>query len=113
MLESFALKNFSSRTRTRTYVGGYNVETGEIVIASSGGKRPGMAFCAEGNVCNALGGDPSKVRFTNAVTVEKVNGKSVVVPKPVCAKCQIDYPSPFSFPSNVKWQNGEWDRGNY
>ncbi|MFF4216404.1 DUF6531 domain-containing protein [Streptomyces nondiastaticus] len=114
LLESFALKNFSSKTGTRTYAGGYNIETGEIAIASSGGKFPGVSYCAEGNVCFALGGDAAKIRFTNAYTVEKVDGNLVVSLKPVCASCQIDYPSPFQFQSGIQHGlPGSWDSQNY
>ncbi|MFD9192349.1 DUF6531 domain-containing protein [Streptomyces phaeochromogenes] len=96
MVDDFALKNHSAATNTRTYVGGYNTETGQIALASSGGKWPGYSYCAEGNVCFALGSDASKIVFTNAKTVEKVNGVKMPKLKPVCVGCQNDYdPSQF------------------
>ncbi|MFG3282142.1 FG-GAP-like repeat-containing protein [Streptomyces sp. NPDC048111] len=114
MLDAFVRDNYGRKIATRTYVGGYHIETGEIALASSGGTKPGVSYCAEGNVCLALGGDATKVRFTNALTAEKKDGNIIVSPKPVCLKCQVDYPSPFQFPVNVEWEaKGEWDKGNY
>ncbi|MFC7891716.1 DUF6531 domain-containing protein [Streptomyces sp. NPDC057381] len=109
MVDDFALRNHSSRTNTRTYVGGYNTETGQIALASSGGRFPGYSYCAEGNVCFALGGDASKIIFTNAKTVEKVNGVKVPQLKPVCVGCQDDYgPSQF-IPGVTPEQGGRWE----
>ncbi|NHI06587.1 RHS repeat-associated core domain protein [Streptomyces sp. KO7888] len=112
MVDDFALTNHSSRTNTRTYVGGYNTETGQIALASSGGRFPGYSYCAEGNVCFALGGDASKIIFTNAKTVEKVNGVKVPQLKPVCVRCQNDYdPSQF-IPGVTPEQGGRWEGFN-
>ncbi|WP_431983262.1 DUF6531 domain-containing protein [Streptomyces qinglanensis] len=114
LIEGFALKNYTRRTGTRTYVGGYNTRTGEIAVASSGGRFPGMAYCAEGNVCLALGGDITKVRFTNAYTVRKTGEGIFVKPKPVCESCQVDYSSPFQFRKGVRHKSpGPWDEGNF
>ncbi|MEU3508451.1 RHS repeat-associated core domain-containing protein [Streptomyces longwoodensis] len=46
----------------KTWTAGYNAETGEIAVASSG-----CGFCAEGNVINALGGDANRVTLTRAL----------------------------------------------
>ncbi|WP_437073864.1 DUF6531 domain-containing protein [Streptomyces sp. enrichment culture] len=109
MVDDFAVRNYSNRTNTRTYVGGYNTETGQIAVASSGGRWPGYSLCAEGNVCMALGGDASKVVFTNAKTVEKVKGVKTALPKPVCVKCQNDY-DPSQFIDGVKVEpGGRWE----
>ncbi|MEN8655448.1 RHS repeat-associated core domain-containing protein [Streptomyces sp. 21So2-11] len=115
MLEGYALKNYSSKHSGRTYVGGYNTQTGEIAIGSSGGKFPGVSYCAEGNVCYALGGDATKIRFTNAYTVKKGEGANLIVKKkPVCVNCQADYPSPFQFQPGVQHDSpGPWDAQNY
>lgn len=109
MVDKFALNNYSNRTNSRTYVAGYNTETGQIAVASSGGRWPGYSNCAEGNVCFALGGDASKVIFTNAKTVEKVNGVKTPKPKPVCVNCQNDY-DPSQFIRGVQRDpGGRWE----
>lgn len=89
-----SIPGYIKRTGNRSYVGGYNTETGEIAVASSGTRAPGApSYCAEGNVCNALGGDGSKVIFGNAHTVVRgSDGTLAVKPKHVCVKCQADYP---------------------
>ncbi|MGW1322908.1 RHS repeat domain-containing protein [Streptomyces antibioticus] len=103
----FALKNYSRSKRGKTYVGGYNIETGDIALAQSGGCKPGPSYCAEGNVVHALGGDPTKVRFTIAYTVkEEAGGHTVAVMKEVCKRCQVDYVTPFQFESGAVPQEG-------
>lgn len=73
-----------------------------------------MAYCAEGNVCLALGGDITKVRFTNAYTVVKTGEGIFVKRKPVCEGCQADYSSPFQFRKGVRHKSpGPWDEGNF
>ncbi|MEU9773763.1 RHS repeat-associated core domain-containing protein [Streptomyces sp. NPDC047968] len=111
---NFALKNYSRPTKNKSYVGAYNIETGDIALAQSGGCKPGLSYCAEGNAVRALGGDPTKVRFTIAYTVKRENGTSVAVMKPVCKQCQLDYPSPFQFESGaVPEKGGIWHQGHY
>ncbi|WP_141366406.1 RHS repeat-associated core domain-containing protein [Streptomyces sp. 6-11-2] len=111
----FALKNYSRKKRLKTYAGGYNIETGDIALAQSGGCKPGPSYCAEGNVVRALGGDPTKVRFTIAYTVESKPDKSLVaVVKPVCWECQLDYPSPFQFELGaVPEPGGIWEKQHF
>ncbi|OJF09813.1 LamG-like jellyroll fold domain-containing protein [Couchioplanes caeruleus] len=91
-LPAFALENRTSKTAKRAYVGALNTETGDTVMASSGGMPGCPSFCAEGNALNALGGDPSKVIFTRAVQVHSSGGKHTVKTRDVCAQCQDDYP---------------------
>ncbi|MFG3661309.1 RHS repeat domain-containing protein [Streptomyces sp. NPDC047706] len=111
----FALKNFTKRKRLKTYAGGYNIETGDIALAQSGGCKPGPSYCAEGNVVRALGGDPTKVRFTIAYTVTTEADKgTVAVVKPVCTECQLDYPSPFQFEwGAVPEEGGIWHKQGF
>lgn len=110
----FALKNEKGavkKARGRTYVGGYNIETGDIALASSGGLAPGCGYCAEGNVVRALGGDASKVRLTIAYHVERVGEELIVKMKPVCKKCQVDFPNPFQFQRGVTGEKGgDWEK---
>ena len=92
-LPAFALFSRTKATESRAYVGALNTETGDIALASSGGLAPCDAFCAEGNALLALGGDPDKVIFTGAVWVRRgSDGLLTAVPKPVCHRCQFDYP---------------------
>ncbi|MGP4044768.1 DUF6531 domain-containing protein [Streptomyces sp. 2A115] len=107
-----SISTYIKRTGNRSYVGGYNTETGEIAVGSSGTRTPGApSYCAEGNVCNALGGDGAKVIFGNAYTVERqAGGALMVVPKPVCVKCQADYPES-QFVDGVKPEpGGPWGK---
>lgn len=112
---AFALKNWSKRKKNKTYAGGYNIETGDIALAQSGGCKPGPSYCAEGNVVQALGGDPTKVRFTIAYTVRiEGDGHTVATPKDVRTECQLDYPSPFQFEWGAKPQEGGiWEQQYY
>lgn len=67
----------SQRGKIATVTGGPNIETGESV---SGVNHGGM--CAEDDVAQQLGGDPSKIRFSSATrprTNEQVN---------ICPRCQ-------------------------
>ncbi|WP_409350464.1 RHS repeat-associated core domain-containing protein [Streptomyces bacillaris] len=111
----FALKNFSMSKRNKTYAGGYNIDTGDIALAQSGGCKPGLSYCAEGNVVHALGGDPTKVRFTIAYNASRQpDGTVVAKPKDVCLKCQLDYTSPGQFEPGVKGEpGGLWDELGY
>lgn len=78
--------------------------TGQRAMASSGGLLPGRGYCAEGNVVRLLGGDPTHVVFTRAVTVDraKSTGERFVVHKPVCTQCQVDFPSDRQFIVGIK-----------
>ncbi|GII88355.1 hypothetical protein Ssi03_63450 [Sphaerisporangium siamense] len=106
---AFALRNRTSGTAGRTYVGALNTRTGETVLAGSGGVPGCSHFCAEGNALRALGGDPSEVLFTAAFTVRRIAGTLQAVPKPVCWRCQIDFPDRSSFAPGVKGQpGGSW-----
>ncbi|QCW78725.1 hypothetical protein EQG64_19260 [Streptomyces sp. S6] len=63
--------------------------------------------CAEGNFVHALGGDPTKVRFTIAYNASRQpDGTVVAGPKKVCLKCQLDYPSPGQFEPGVEGESG-------
>ncbi|MGW2018750.1 RHS repeat-associated core domain-containing protein [Streptomyces sp. NPDC001927] len=113
-LPSFALSNRTRKTQDRAYVAGYNIDTGDIALASSGGVYPGCGYCAEGNVVWALGGDASRVVLTTAYHVRgKAQTGYYVWPKPVCDECQVDYPDAHFYGNNVIgevggiwWQNG-------
>ncbi|MGW4383992.1 DUF6531 domain-containing protein [Kitasatospora sp. NPDC004531] len=100
-LPEFALNNRSARTRNRTYVAAVHTETGDIAWASSGG-----GYCAEGNALLALGGDPSKVKFTGALTVDDATKPFTAVPKRVCVNCQGDYPDRSIFVPGVLGEPG-------
>ncbi|MFE4819902.1 ricin-type beta-trefoil lectin domain protein [Streptomyces sp. NPDC056704] len=118
MVPDFAIKNAKgNQPMTRTYVGGYNTETGEIALASSGGGGapggigPTCGWCAEGNVVGALGGNPELVRLTHAYEVVRRADQSLGVEvKRVCMKCQRDFPSRKYFVSGVTHEpGGDWD----
>jgi len=74
----------SQKYKPATVTGGYNTETGEVAAAQSGG-----GLCAEDNVVQKLGGDPSKVKFTEAVRPRKLNSADPEVP--VCTRCESTY----------------------
>jgi hypothetical protein len=85
-----------------------------VVRTSSGGGPGGCAgHCAEGNALMALGGDPAKVMFTEAFTVNRgAGGNLQAVPKPVCAACQSDFPDRSAFAPGVTGaQGGAWGDG--
>ncbi|MFI9331213.1 polymorphic toxin-type HINT domain-containing protein [Kitasatospora sp. NPDC052868] len=109
-LPAFAVFSRSAATSSRTYVGALNTETGDFVLASSGGRVGCSSYCAEGNALLALGGDLSKIIFTDAYQVTKsVDGILTATPKPVCIYCQIDYPNRSSFvPGAVGAPGGSW-----
>ncbi|MEU0085096.1 RHS repeat-associated core domain-containing protein [Streptomyces sp. NPDC006274] len=109
MVPEFALKNRTASTASRSYVGGYNIDTGEIALASSGGRAPGCGYCAEGNVVWALGGDASRVVFTTAYHVVGSAGARRAEVKDVCVKCQVDYPNAHFFEEGITWdKEGPW-----
>lgn len=85
------------RTRA-TVTGGYRTDTGQVTAGCSG---PG---CAEDAVVRHLGGDISKIRFTEAIRPR--TGQQV----PICLACQTRY-QPGQFPPNVEYQRGgRWGR---
>ncbi|MFE1382081.1 ricin-type beta-trefoil lectin domain protein [Streptomyces sp. NPDC058740] len=104
---TFALFASSAKTRSRTYVGAINTRTGDTVLASSGN-----GYCAEGNALLALGGNPDEVIFTHAYTLTRDaqrNWSAVI--KPVCVRCQADYPSLDNFvPGITADKGGPWGR---
>ncbi len=79
----------SQREQIATVTGGVNVQTGEVV---SGYNTAGR--CAEDMVVERLGGDASKVRFSEAIRPR--TGEQV----PVCERCQGTY-TPAQFPEGV------------
>ena len=86
--------------RVATVTGGYNVDTGQVAAGCSSGDG---TMCAEDDVVQQLGGDPSKVRFTEA-TRPRTGGEV-----PVCIRCQAKY-SPDQFPEGVGYdEGGPWD----
>ncbi|MFD4562146.1 hypothetical protein ACFWP5_48945, partial [Streptomyces sp. NPDC058469] len=117
MVPGFAIEQkMANQPMNRAYVGGTNIETGEIALASSGGGGapggigPTCGFCAEGNVVRALGGDPELVRMTHAYQVQRGENGLTVVPKPVCKDCQADYPSRKYFVPGIQHERGgPWD----
>ncbi|MCC9309383.1 hypothetical protein LN042_20245, partial [Kitasatospora sp. RB6PN24] len=100
-LPAFALFGRSAKTRSRTYAAAIHSETGDIAWASSGG-----GYCAEGNALLALGGDPSKVIFTGALTVDDASRPFIALVKPVCTGCQEDYPDRSIFLPGVRGEPG-------
>lgn len=104
---TFALFASSSKTRSRTYVGAINTRTGDTVLASSGG-----GYCAEGNALLALGGNPDEVIFTHAYTVVRDAQRNWATEvKPVCVRCQADYPSLDNFVPGISAEKGgPWGR---
>ncbi|MFG2102520.1 DNRLRE domain-containing protein [Micromonospora echinaurantiaca] len=108
-LPAFALFSRTAATSSRTYVGALNTRTGQTALASSGGMPGCSAYCAEGNALLALGGNPSEVLFTGAVTVRRsAQGALEAVPMPVCVKCQLDYPRSNFLPGVRGAPGGSW-----
>ena len=79
----------SARQEIATVTAGVNIETGQ---SASGHNSAGK--CAEDVVVERLGGDPSKVRFSEAVRPR--TGEQV----PVCERCQGKY-TPDQFPEGA------------
>jgi len=79
----------SQRESIAAVTGGVNIETGEIAggYSTAGG-------CAEDMVTARLGGDPSKIRFSEAIRPR--TGQQ----QPVCQRCQGKY-LPSQFPEGV------------
>jgi len=77
--------------------GGYNMKTGEVVAGCSGNE-----MCAEDDVVQQLGGNPSEVRFTEAVRPRTGNQQ------PICERCQGKYTRD-QFPPDVLFKpEGPW-----
>jgi hypothetical protein len=81
----------SQRQKVATISGGTSTETGQTV---SGVNHSGM--CAEDDVAQQIGGDPSKIRFSKAIRPR--TGEEV----PVCARCQGKY-NRNQFPPGTKF----------
>ena len=64
---------------------------------------------------HALGGDPTKVRFTIAYNASRQpDGTVVAGPKKGGLKCQLDYPFPGQFEPGVEEESvGLWDELGY
>ncbi len=88
-VEAYRTMPKAQREQVATVTGGVNVQTGEVV---SGYNTAGR--CAEDMVVERLGGDASKVRFSEAVRPR--TGEQV----PVCERCQGKYTSD-QFPEGV------------
>ncbi len=76
-----------------TVTGGYNTETGEVTAQACGGGK-----CAEDHVVDALGGDKTKVKFTEALRPR--TGQEV----PVCQTCEQNYGRD-AFPDGTKFKS--------
>ncbi len=96
----------------RSYSAAVDVRAGEIAVGSSGTVRAGApSHCAEGNVCNALGGDANSVIFTHSYTnVRQADGSYQVDLKPVCVKCQADCPESRFVDGIQGAPDGPWGR---
>ncbi len=88
-VEAYRTMPKAQREQIATVTGGVNVQTGEVV---SGYNTAGR--CAEDMVVERLGGDASKVRFSEAIRPR--TGEQV----PVCERCQGTY-RPAQFPEGV------------
>lgn len=78
------LGDLPASQRPATVTAGYNIRTGEVAARPCGGGR-----CAEDHVVDALGGDKSLVRFTEAVRPRP--GGVPLRQVPVCARCEAKY----------------------
>jgi hypothetical protein len=86
----------------KTWTAGYNAETGEIAVASSG-----CGYCAEGNVINALGGDANRVVLTRALYWDRE--MEVWDEMPICPVCQT-YLTPEDVEPGAWYMHpGDWD----
>lgn len=94
-LISFAKRNYNPDKKRRTFVGAINTQTGEAVLAGSGGNPDQTdqcsTYCAEGNAYLALGASRSDIMFTWAVTIKLQGKKEIAYIKPVCERCQGDF----------------------
>lgn len=86
----------------KTWTAGYNAETGEIAVASSG-----CGYCAEGNVINALGGDANRVVLTRALYWDRE--MEIWDEMPICTICQT-YLTPEDVEPGAWYMHpGDWD----
>jgi RHS repeat-associated protein len=85
------------KDRPATVTAGYNVETGEVAARGSG-----KGCCAEDYVVEALGGDPSKVRLTEATRPR--NQPPPFSEVPVCSRCEAKYGREI-FPPGTKFKS--------
>ncbi|MBK9261265.1 MAG: RHS repeat-associated core domain-containing protein [Polyangiaceae bacterium] len=81
--------------RPATVTAGYHIETRQIAVGCSGGG------CAEGKVVQQLGGDASKVKFTEAVRPRPDGPPFKQVP--VCQNCETQYGRE-PFPSGTQFK---------
>ena len=88
MVDAYNQMSNAQRKQISTVTGGVNVETGQVA-----GGYATKAGCAEDMVVARLGGDASKVRFSEAVRPR--TGQQ----QPVCLGCQGKYPRT-QFPSD-------------
>jgi len=91
--DSLAAELKTSKNPPAATTAGYNTETGQVAVCSSGG-----GMCAEDHVVQQLGGDPSKVRFTEATRAR--TGDQV----PVCERCEATY-SRDPFPEGTEFRS--------
>ncbi|QUC56772.1 ricin-type beta-trefoil lectin domain protein [Streptomyces sp. A2-16] len=92
----------SAALAKKTWTAGYNAETGEIAVASSG-----CGYCAEGNVINALGGDANRVMLTRALFWDRE--EEIWDEMPICQVCQT-YLTPEDVEPGAWYMHpGEWD----
>ncbi|MFI0813200.1 RHS repeat-associated core domain-containing protein [Streptomyces echinatus] len=92
----------SAALAKKTWTAGYNAETGEIAVASSG-----CGYCAEGNVINALGGDANPVMLTRALFWDRE--EEIWDEMPICRICQT-YLTPEDVEPGAWYMHpGEWD----
>ncbi|GLF93441.1 RHS repeat domain-containing protein [Streptomyces yaizuensis] len=109
LVQDFALRTSNSSKPNRTYVGALNIDTGQIALAGSGSPAGAkMSWCAEGNACNAVGGDASRLIFSHAYQVATKANPPHTTPRAVCEKCQADYLIEF-FVDGIDWDEGPWD----
>jgi hypothetical protein len=86
----------SQPNRPATVTAGWNTETGDVATGCSGGGK-----CAEERVVDALGGDPSKVNFVEAVRPRP--GGPPYRDVPICENCQDKY-GPDQFPPGTRFK---------
>jgi hypothetical protein len=83
--------------RPAVVTAGVNTETGQVATGCSGG-----GMCGEQRVVEALGGDPSKVQFTEAVRPRP--GGAPFNEVPVCTNCEARYGRD-AFPPGTQFQS--------
>ncbi|WP_425245085.1 ricin-type beta-trefoil lectin domain protein [Streptomyces sp. NEAU-NA10] len=87
----------------KAWTAGYNAETGEIAVASSG-----CGYCAEGNVINALGGDANRVMLTRALIWDPQLGAWDEMP--ICDRCQVFLTPEDVEPGALFMDQGPWNK---